>query len=44
MDKTRAKIKSTSMTAFVAILAIALLFGIQTSINIFDWLTTGEAL
>ena len=44
MDKTRAKIKSTSMTAFVAILAIALLFGIQTSIDIFDWLTTGEAL
>ena len=44
MDKTRAKIKSTSMTTFVAILAIALLFGIQTSINIFDWLTTGEAL
>ena len=29
MDKTRAKIKSTSMTAFVAILAIALLFGIM---------------
>lgn len=26
MDKTRAKIKSTSMTTFVAILAIALLF------------------
>lgn len=40
----RSKVESTSMTAFVAILAIALLFGIQTSINIFDWLTTGEAL
>lgn len=44
MDKTRAKIKATSMTAFVAILLIALMFGIQTSILIVDWLTTGGAL
>ena len=44
MDKTRAKIKSTSMTAFVAILAIALLFGIQTSINIFDWLSNPDSV
>ena len=44
MDKTRAKIKATSMTAFVAILFIALMFGIQTSILIVDWLTTGGAL
>lgn len=44
MEKTRAKIKATSMTAFVAILFIALMFGIQTSILIVDWLTTGGAL
>lgn len=44
MDKTRAKIKATSMTAFVAILFIALMFGIQTSILIVDWLTTGGPL
>lgn len=44
MDKMRAKIKATSMTAFVAILFIALMFGIRTSILIVDWLTTGGAL
>lgn len=44
MDQTRAKIKSTSMTAFAAILVIALMFGIQTSILIADWLATGTAL
>lgn len=44
MDKIRAKIKATSMTAFVAILFIALMFGIRTSILIVDWLTTGGAL
>lgn len=44
MDKTRSKIKATSMTVFVAILFIALMFGIQTSVSIADWLTTGGAL
>ena len=44
MDKMRTKIKPTSMTAFVAILVIALMFGIQTSVSIADWLTTGGAL
>lgn len=44
MDKMQAKIKATSMTAFVAILFIALMFGIRTSILIVDWLTTGGAL
>lgn len=44
MDKTRAKIKSTSMTAFVAILVASFLFSVATVLAIADWWTIGGAL
>lgn len=44
MDKTRSKIQTSSVTAFVAILAVSAFLGLATATSIAEWWTTGGAL